>query len=75
MLPRSHPLTVRMTEEEKLVLQEAAKNLGMSRNAFIRLAALNWVDQLLSQDSLSLSSDSLHEQFSRKLATLRARQS
>lgn len=52
MASRPHPLSLRLKEEEKQLLQEAANKIGMSRNAFIRLAAWMHVNQLVIEGKL-----------------------
>lgn len=52
MVSRPHPLSLRLKEEEKQLLQQAADKVGMTRNAFIRLAAWKHVNQLVTEGKL-----------------------
>lgn len=43
---RSHPLTVRMPDSEKAMLADGAAALGISRNKFVRRAAMGLLAEL-----------------------------
>jgi uncharacterized protein (DUF1778 family) len=43
---RTHPLTVRMPDAEKALLADAASSLGISRNKFVRRAAMGLLAEL-----------------------------
>jgi uncharacterized protein (DUF1778 family) len=43
---RPHPLTVRLSQREKNMLSDAAKQIGSTRNALARFALVETVRQL-----------------------------
>jgi uncharacterized protein (DUF1778 family) len=46
------PLTFRVKEEEKQLLQEAANKTNMTRSSFIRFAIHKYMDQLIAKGDL-----------------------
>jgi uncharacterized protein (DUF1778 family) len=51
-MPRTNPLTFRIKEKEKQLLQDAANKIGTNRNAFIRLAVHKYINQLVDEGKL-----------------------
>lgn len=51
-MPRTNPLTFRIKEKEKQLLQDAASKIGTNRNAFIRLAVHKYINQLVDEGKL-----------------------
>ena len=49
------PLTFRVKEEEKQLLQEAANKINMTRSSFIRFAIHKYMDQLIAKGDLPSS--------------------
>lgn len=49
-----HPLSVRCSAAETLLLEQAAAQLGTSRAALLRRSALSFVAQLQQEGSLAL---------------------
>lgn len=54
-MPRTSPLSFRVKEEEKQLLQDAANKIGTNRHAFIRLAVHKYINQLIDQGELPAS--------------------
>lgn len=52
MKPRVNPLTVRLKDGEKQLIQDAADKLGMTRNAFVRFATWMYVNKLVIEGKL-----------------------
>ena len=54
-MPRTSPLSFRIKEEEKQLLQDAANKLGTNRHAFIRFAVHKYINQLVDEGELPAS--------------------
>lgn len=54
-MPRTSPLSFRVKQEEKQILQDVANKIGTNRNAFIRLAVHKYINQLVDQGELPAS--------------------
>jgi uncharacterized protein (DUF1778 family) len=55
MQTRPHPMSIRMSEREKNLLTDAARQIGTSRNALVKTAAFDLVRQLTDEGALPLA--------------------
>jgi uncharacterized protein (DUF1778 family) len=54
MQTRPHPMSIRISEHEKNLLTDAARQIGTSRNALVKTAAFDLVRQLKDEGALPL---------------------
>jgi uncharacterized protein (DUF1778 family) len=54
MQKRPHPMSIRMSEREKNLLTDAARQIGTSRNALVKTAAFDLLQQLQAEGALPL---------------------
>jgi uncharacterized protein (DUF1778 family) len=54
MQKRTHPMSIRLSEHEKNLLTDAARQIGTSRNALVKTAAFDLVRQLKDEGALPL---------------------
>jgi uncharacterized protein (DUF1778 family) len=55
MQKRPHPMSIRMSEREKNLLTDAARQIGTSRNALVKTAAFDLLQQLQAEGALPLA--------------------
>jgi uncharacterized protein (DUF1778 family) len=55
MQTRPHPMSIRLSEHEKNLLTAAARQIGTSRNALVKTAAFDLLQQLQDEGALPLA--------------------